>query len=91
MGCNIYRYNNIPIDFRYADDEFPCVCTFPYNNRAFGYKLEAEDVRSLALLGAAIVMIHNRDEDIQGKKWITIPDDLPDWVTKEICRLIPDK
>jgi len=90
MGCNTYRYNNIPITFEYAHDDFPCLCTFPYNDRLDG-KLTPERVRSLALLGAVVAMIHNQDKGIHKKSWITIPDDLPDWITKEICRLIPNE
>jgi len=42
------------LHFAEGDDEYRCLCTFPGNDAALG--LNAERVRSLAVLGAAVVL-----------------------------------
>ena len=73
--------------------DWPCLCTFPFNNR---HKLSAGDVRSLALLGAAVAMATNDEtelgssETFWGKdtRWVHLPEDVPEWVRNEIKRVV---
>ena len=81
MGCHSYH----GIQFSEDDDEFVCLCTFPYNDEAAGERLDPERVRSLALLGAAVVL-NRYDGDIG-----YLPDDLPRWIVDEIVRNVPQE
>lgn len=82
MGCDSYRVNDTTIKFNETDDECRCLCTFPHND---GETLDSERLRSLALLGAAVVL-SQWDSGFDGH--CTIPDSLPKWVDKEVCRIL---
>ena len=81
MGCESY-YVDGDRDFVHfgESDDLGCLCTFPRNDDG---RLNAERVRSLAYLGAAVVLIR-RD----GGGSTILPDDLPDWVRREIDRVV---
>lgn len=82
MGCNKYYLEGIsyPVAFSEMNDDIGCLCTFPLND---GNSLNPERVRSLAYLGAAVVMLSHERVD-HGY----IPHCLPDWMRKEIDRIV---
>ena len=70
MGEDVYTVNGINIMFSEADEEYSCLCT------AFSVGIDTETVRSLALLGSAVVLA-GQDED-SGYRY------LPSYVPLEI-------
>jgi hypothetical protein len=82
MGCNKYYLEGIdyPVTFSEMNDDIGCLCTFPHNNND---ALDPETVRSLAYLGAAVVMV-SREQLDHGY----IPNCLPNWIKKEIDRIV---
>lgn len=83
MGCDTYYlYNDTRIRFSESDDEFGCLCTFPHNNN---YALCKDDVMSLAMLGAAVVLAKGNDK---GENWVYLPYDIPDWIVDELKRIL---
>ena len=84
MGCDKYYLDDKNmIAFSEGDDELGCLCTFPHND---GGELSKERVRSLAYLGAAVVLLY-RGEIEHG----FLPSCLPDWVKQEIDRIVLKK
>jgi len=75
MGCDKYVGG---IMFSEEYDHIGCLCTFPDND---GDTLDAERVRSLAYLGAAVVLDQHGDLEHP-----YIPACLPEWIRKEIDR-----
>lgn len=91
MGCMTYEYDGKLIRFSDDNDDWRCLCTFPYND---GEQLDELRARSLLLFGAVIAMIQNGDENFseyQNDDYIFLPAAAPDWLVKEIERLIPLK
>jgi hypothetical protein len=89
MGCDYYGiitreegYSS-SLHFSDLDEEWECLCTFPYNDQG---KLDSSRVRSLALLGAAVVLAHNGELDNP-----LLPNGVPEWIREEIKRIIPDE
>ena len=82
MGCDKYYLKDIdyPMMFSEMNDDICCLCTFPHND---GETLDPERVRSLAYLGAAVVL-NSRGDAPHG----FIPSCLPDWMKKEIDRIV---
>ena len=82
MGCNKYYLEGIdyPIAFSEMNEDVRCLCTFAHND---GKSLDPERVRSLAYLGAAVVLVSNEQAD-HGY----IPSCLPDWIKQEIDRIV---
>jgi hypothetical protein len=70
----------LPIHFPDTDDRATCLCTFPFNN---GQRIDLQEMRSLAMLGAAVVMQHHKHEEYR-----YLPGDLPQWIVDEIDRVI---
>ena len=62
------------------DSEVGCLCTFPHNNAG---KLDADSLRSLAYLGAAIALIKDKAL-VEEENYFCIPRDIPDWVVEGI-------
>ena len=76
------EWTNFKIQFSEIDDDTSCLCTFPHNN---GEKLDKEDVRSLAMLGAAVVLAHRGElED----EYNFLPHCLPQWIRDELKRIL---
>ena len=77
--------NEAAIHFSERDD-VSCLCTFPHNYE--GGQLDGETIRSLAYLGAAVVLVQREvlDED-----YVFLPDMLPEWIVNEIKRLVPNE
>ena len=75
MGCERYVGG---VMFSEVDDDIRCLCTFPHNDAA---GLNAERVRSLAYLGAAVVL--ERRGDLEHPY---LPSCLPEWIRNEIDR-----
>ena len=75
MGCDHYVGG---IMFSEGDDEVGCLCTFPHND---GDRLDVERVRSLAYLGAAVVLQKRGDLEHP-----YLPGCLPAWIRDEIDR-----
>lgn len=78
MGCERYSCNDDEIMFSEIDDSIRCLCTFPNNDMG---SLSKERVRSLAYLGAAVVL-SNRGE----LEHPYLPLCLPQWIRDEIDR-----
>jgi hypothetical protein len=82
MGCDKYYLEGMdyPIAFSEMNDDVCCLCTFGHND---GTALDPERVRSLAYLGAAVVLVSHGQAD-HGY----IPSCLPDWIKQEIDRIV---
>lgn len=78
MGCERYHVNHDEIMFSEIDDSIWCLCTFPFNDMG---RLSIERVRSLAYLGAAVVL-SQREELDHGY----LPSCLPQSIRDEIDR-----
>jgi len=87
MGEQVYtvsgrhdeKWENVDIQFSDTDDTTACLCTFPHNFEQGG--VDSEHVRSLALLGAAVVLAHQGElED----DYNFIPNCIPKWIIDEI-------
>jgi hypothetical protein len=84
MGCDKYYLSDDDVvAFSEMNEDVGCLCTFPHND---GFKLDEERVRSLAYLGATVVLLKQGEID-HGY----IPACLPDWVRKEIDRIVLKK
>ena len=82
MGEHIYDVGDkITARFSESDDSFGCLCTFPGNDFLEDEKIEAERVRSLALLGMAVIMAHDIKEKEEHS--INLPFDVPElWIKR---------
>lgn len=90
MGCNHYSvagwiqeeqtWKDGTIQFSEMDDSVCCLCSFDASSQ---YELTPEQVRSLAYLGAAVALQHEKHEDFRGLPW-----SLPDQLREEIDRII---
>ncbi len=83
MGCDIYDVEGGQVSFT-ESDRFPCLCTFPDND---GGEMTVERLASLALLGAAVVMLHRQRLSGCSIHAAYVPDDLPQWIVEEIGRI----
>ena len=85
MGCHSYYLASVeaPIRFSELDDSVGCLCTFPHNNQR---QMDAETVRSLAYLGAAVVLLQ-RGEIEHG----FLPQCLPEWVRDGIDEALKEE
>jgi len=63
------------------DGEFPCLCTFPLSRKG----LDEETVRSLALLGAAVVLAR---QGLFDDEWVFIPESLPQWIVDGVRDIV---
>jgi len=77
MGCNTYHYYNTGIKFSESDDDVGCLCTFPHNDNEV---LCGGRIKSLAMLGAAIILVHQDRNYFDG--WCTLPGNLPNWIVE---------
>ena len=84
MGCDYYDYGGCRIHFSEMDDNVGCLCTFPGNDME---ELSIERLRSLAMLGAAIRLVHNCE--LEGL--VILPHALPKWIIDGINKYLPDK
>ena len=82
MSEKIYNVYGKSIQFSEMNDDWTCLCTFPHN---YEPKLDADAVRSLALLGAAVVLA--RRGDLDGEM---LPDCVPQWIRDELQRVTQD-
>ena len=78
MGEDIYTVNNIDIMFSEMDEEYRCLCT------AFSAGIDAEIVRSLALLGSATVLACREDEEDSWFLPHCIPQEIRDGIDEAI-------
>lgn len=87
MGCDYYnvpcwipgtfgKWGDTMLFFGEEDDSTICLCTFPFNYRAVGFG--PDEVRSLALLGAAVVLAHHGE--LTADDYHRLPDSLPQWI-----------
>lgn len=83
MGCEEYKTEDATIKFDETDESTRCLCTFPYNDNR---TITPDRLRSLALLGAAVVLANRHESDFSG--WCSIPNSLPAWVDVEICKVL---
>jgi hypothetical protein len=83
MGCDSYYLDGIdtPIKFSEMNDDVCCLCTFPHNdnNELTNYR-----IRSLAMLGAAVVLLQHGVID-NG----FLPNCLPKWIVDAIGESLP--
>lgn len=90
MGCNYYsvsgwddeteKWKEGSIKFNDLDDSLHCLCGFRTDSE---YALSPEQVRSLAYLGAAVALQHEKYEDFR-----SLPGSLPENIREEIDRII---
>jgi hypothetical protein len=90
MGCDYYYLepedSSAFIHFAIDDDTFSCLCTFPYNYP--DQKLDRDTIRSLALLGAAVVLANHKELELP----IFLPNNIPQWIIDGINKyLLEDK
>ena len=85
MGCDTYEYRDKYIKFNEDDMDVSCLCTFPHNDSK---KITVGRLRSLAMLGAAIKLIHEGEDG--DSDYFYIPGSLPKWIIDEINLKIPD-
>lgn len=86
MGCDYYRIHNTVIHFG-ENDEIGCLCTFPHNYGDLS-KLAKETVYKLALLGAAVKLVHEDRYDEEEENWFYIPNDIPQKLKDRIAELL---
>lgn len=90
MSERIYTILNfagpVDISFDELDDTYNCLCTFPTNDEALN-NISKERLRSLALLGAAVCIAAEAEEDMTEAK---LPHVVPQWIRDEIDRLLCD-
>ena len=90
MGENIYtvasgriHWEDCQIQFSAMDDDTACLCTFPHNFKGVG--IDREHVRSLALLGAAVVLAHQGELENDSN---VIPYCIPEWIRDDIDKAL---
>ncbi len=84
MGEHVYPIqdydgNWTEIRFSESDDDYGCLCIFPYQNEG----LDIEDIRGLALFGAAVRLAFSGDLE-HG----FLPKAVPEWIRDEIDRVM---
>ena len=93
MGCTSYRIGafnyarqesiDAYVGFSEVDEDYRCLCTFPHNWTE--QRLDSNDVRSLAMLGAAVILAsQTQDDDAR----VYIPQDIPEWMRAEVDRVL---
>lgn len=91
MGCKTYTAwagrgcHDVYIRIGMNSD-IPCLCTFPHNYGT-SESVNAELVRSMAFLGAAVAIAANGEW--KNYEYVYLPSDLPMWVIDAIERCIP--
>jgi len=83
MGCNYYECEGSSIKFSESNDDWRCLCTLSPNNH--GVPISLGQLKSLAALGLAVVLLH--DNELDGP--VFLPGSLPKWALDELDRLIP--
>ena len=92
MGENIYGITSwmgkeINIMFDSMDEEFSCLCTFPYNDKIYG-NLGIERIKALALFGAAVhLAITDQLEYDDVDEVLFCPEMLPRWIVDAVRRI----
>jgi hypothetical protein len=84
MGEQVYSAEDRSIMFSDSELGYRCLCTFPTNDETTG--IDIERVRSLALLGAAVVLAHYNMADCGD--CFFIPECVPDWIKEQIDKAI---
>jgi len=80
MGEWSYEIDDTYVRFSDMDDEFRCLCTFPFHD---GEELDIERIKSLALFGAAVHLLMSGELDGP----VFIPDGLPRWIVDAVRRI----
>ena len=86
MGEQVYCVGGKSIRFSETDYNFGCLCTFPWNDEACG-EISTQRVMALALLGAAVKLIH--DGYFADLDTVFIPESLPPWIVEQIGKFGP--
>ena len=91
MSCDTYtlalyksngKWGECYVHFNEAQDDYPCLCTFPCNYEGGGADtLNGEQVISLALLGVAVKLAY---EGRLIEDYNYIPDCIPKWIIQQI-------
>lgn len=86
MGCDHYVINNTTISFG-ENEEIGCLCTFPHNYNLA--QIDKKTVYKLALLGAAVKMVHEDfiDQDETKDYWYYI-NEVPQELRDRIAQLL---
>jgi len=85
MGCEAYNAEGARIHFSESNDDVGCLCTFPFNDMIDDGVLCRSRLKSLALLGLAVVLLRRGDIKASDEPfdWVFIPGNLPEhWVQK---------
>jgi len=83
MGERRYQIGKTSLVFNPLDDDWRCLCAFPHDDEPLG--LDANGVCSLALFGAAVVLV--LDGAIAGE-YAFLPDCVPQWIRDAIRRCV---
>lgn len=83
MGEHVYEVGDkITVRFSEDDESFSCLCTFPFNDDLEKGKIMLYRVRSLALLGMAVIMAHKIRDNEEHR--INLPFDVPELWRKRL-------
>ncbi len=86
MGCKSYTYKGRAIRINEVQEKFGCLCTFPVNDDG---EMTVDRLRSLAMLGAAVVMLNNEELPEADDEYLILPSGLPQWIIDGIDQLLP--
>lgn len=101
MGCDCYDvplrkldtagnavWGLVDIRFSEGDEDYGCLCTFPHNYMVAGkIAIDKAVVRSLAVLGAMVVLAHQGKINHQNG-YSYIPSDVPEELRQQIDGLL---
>lgn len=101
MGCDYYNvalgltdsrgnasWSEVSIHFSDSDEDYSCLCTFPHNYMVDGkIGVDKTVVRSLAVLGAMVVLAH-QGRISQDQGYSSIPHDVPEELLQQIDGLL---
>lgn len=87
MGCETYHAEEGSVKFDEDNIDTACLCCFTgEEGRYVDSPLDRDTVRSMAYLGAAVVLL--RRNDSPDGKHLYLPDDLPAWVRAGIDAIL---
>lgn len=92
MGCKYYSLpNRLSAHIPESAADSACLCTFPHNYAGRG-PLGNDVLRSLAYLGAAVVLAEFSSEELSFDKrdrYVFLPASLPVWIRESIDAELP--
>lgn len=83
-----YSGEEYDLQFSESNDDWACLCTRLHTQDTEDGRLESATIRSLALLGAAVVLASRDDSALTST---LLPDGVPEWIRQEIIDTIPER